>query len=226
MVAASSHQYFQESSAREAQCTGSDTEGEPQYIGHMEANSTLPTRPQLRTSCHVARWPGRMVSNGRHAYVAVGQNQRYHFGVGAPPILVYFAGDWDVHWGYDLGFDPWPYACSIRTSHQEPKPTAKPVSGGRMLGGSRPWPSAPAWATPARRSAPWRVRPGQRLRQCHLPRGRLSRLDSRSFSKFSVILWVYDGFSPAFWRSPPRARLHRRGLGGGGAPGPLPPRAA
>ena len=30
-------------------------------------------------------------------------------GVGAPPILVYLSGDWDVHWGYDLGFDPWPY---------------------------------------------------------------------------------------------------------------------
>ena len=25
-----------------------------------------------------------------------------HFGVGAPPILVYFSGDWDVHWGYGL----------------------------------------------------------------------------------------------------------------------------
>ena len=24
-------------------------------------------------------------------------------------ILVYFSGDWDVHWGYDLDFDPWPY---------------------------------------------------------------------------------------------------------------------
>ena len=31
--------------------------------------------------------------------VAVGQNQWYHFGVGAPPVLVYFSGDWDVHWG-------------------------------------------------------------------------------------------------------------------------------
>ena len=29
----------------------------------------------------------------------------YHFGVGAPPSLVYFGGDWDVHWGYDLDFD-------------------------------------------------------------------------------------------------------------------------
>ena len=32
-----------------------------------------------------------------------------HFGAfGAPPMLVYVSGDWDVHWGYDLGFDPWP----------------------------------------------------------------------------------------------------------------------
>ena len=31
------------------------------------------------------------------------------FGVGAPPILVYFSGDWDVDWGYDLDFDRW--AC-------------------------------------------------------------------------------------------------------------------
>ena len=28
------------------------------------------------------------------------QNQWYHFGIGAPPILVFFSGDWDVHWGY------------------------------------------------------------------------------------------------------------------------------
>ena len=24
----------------------------------------------------------------------------YHFGVGAPPMFVYFKGLWDVHWGY------------------------------------------------------------------------------------------------------------------------------
>ena len=34
--------------------------------------------------------------------MAVGQNQWYHFGIGAPPILVYFSGGWDVHWGYGL----------------------------------------------------------------------------------------------------------------------------
>ena len=32
-----------------------------------------------------------------------------HLGLGTPPILVYFSVDWDVHWGYDLDFDPWPY---------------------------------------------------------------------------------------------------------------------
>ena len=41
--------------------------------------------------------------------MAVGQNQWYNFGVGAPPILVHFSGDWDVHWGYNLAFDPWPH---------------------------------------------------------------------------------------------------------------------
>ena len=47
----------------------------------------------------------------------MGQNQWYHFGVCAPPILVFFSGDWDVHWGYDLDFDPWPHCCS---SHAVP----------------------------------------------------------------------------------------------------------
>ena len=32
----------------------------------------------------------------------------------SPPILgpILISGDWDVHWGYDLDFDPWPYAPS------------------------------------------------------------------------------------------------------------------
>ena len=32
--------------------------------------------------------------------MAVGQ--WYHFGQGAPPIFVYFSGDWDVHWIYGI----------------------------------------------------------------------------------------------------------------------------
>ena len=33
-----------------------------------------------------------------------------HFGVGefTTQFRTYLSGDWDVHWGYDLGFDPWP----------------------------------------------------------------------------------------------------------------------
>ena len=34
--------------------------------------------------------------------VAVGQHQWYHVGVGAPPILVYFSGNWDVDWEYGV----------------------------------------------------------------------------------------------------------------------------
>ena len=56
-------------------------------------------------------WPGMSASGGGksfHTHLAVGQNQWYHFGAGAPPILVYFSGDWAVFWGYDLDFAPWP----------------------------------------------------------------------------------------------------------------------
>ena len=52
-------------------------------------------------------WPASLFSP--ETDMAVGQNQWYHFGVGAPPISVYFCGDWDVHWGYDSDFGPWPY---------------------------------------------------------------------------------------------------------------------
>ena len=27
----------------------------------------------------------------------------------APPIFVYFSENWDVHWGCDFDFDPWPF---------------------------------------------------------------------------------------------------------------------
>ena len=39
-----------------------------------------------------------------------GSNQWYHFGVGkfTTHFRTYFSGDWDVHRGYDLDFDPWP----------------------------------------------------------------------------------------------------------------------
>ena len=50
---------------------------------------------------------------GQHQWyhMAVGQHQWYPFGVGefTTHVSQDFSGDWDVHWGYDLGFDPWPY---------------------------------------------------------------------------------------------------------------------
>ena len=51
-----------------------------------------------------------------YSQLAVGQNQWYHVGVDEPPIVVYCSGDWDVRWGYDLAFDPWPSCCSHATS--------------------------------------------------------------------------------------------------------------
>ena len=65
-------------------------------------------------------------------HVAVGQHQWYHLGVGAPPILVYFSGDWDVHWGVrDL--DPWPchsVLCALLSlSLILPVEPPKPVGG-------------------------------------------------------------------------------------------------
>ena len=72
---------------------------------------------RLRIPCHRPS-PLKWRING---HMAVGQNQWYHFGVGVPPILVYFSGDWDVHWGYDWGFDPQPYGW---------KPTSGRVSSG------------------------------------------------------------------------------------------------
>ena len=51
--------------------------------------------------------------------MAVGQNQCYLFGRGAPPILVYFSGDWDVHWGYDLDLDHWTYCKAPDVSPYE-----------------------------------------------------------------------------------------------------------
>ena len=40
-----------------------------------------------------------------------------HCGVGAPPTLVYFRGDWDVHWGV-RDVDPWPYGHRAVTRSQ------------------------------------------------------------------------------------------------------------
>ena len=32
--------------------------------------------------------------------------------------LVHFSGDWDVHWGYDLAFGPWPHVSLAKGPHE------------------------------------------------------------------------------------------------------------
>ena len=69
----------------------------------------------------VARSPSVPLCGILPGNMAVGQTQWYHFGVGAPAILVYFSRDWDVHWGYDLGFDSWPYLQLLAPSAVSPR---------------------------------------------------------------------------------------------------------
>ena len=66
-------------------------------------------------------------------------------GVGAPPILVHFSGDFDVHRGYDLDFDPWPNGCRNeaqcrnllrrggKTQMSQPKVPVLTISSGFLL---------------------------------------------------------------------------------------------
>ena len=56
-----------------------------------------PRNPQSYVCAGLQRVP----ISGLAGYLAMGQNRWYHFGVGAPPILVY-SGDWDVCWGYGV----------------------------------------------------------------------------------------------------------------------------
>ena len=49
-----------------------------------------------------ARWDQFLHGILINPHMAVGQNQWYHLGVGAQPMLVYFSGAWDVHWGYGI----------------------------------------------------------------------------------------------------------------------------
>ena len=51
-----------------------------------------------------------------------------HFGVGAPPSLVYFSGDWDVHWGYGLlTHGHLDSRCSLEKGPVFPCPTCQAV---------------------------------------------------------------------------------------------------
>ena len=60
-------------------------------------------------------------------------NQWYHFGVGAPPILVYFSVDWGVRFG--LPFDSWSILVSAKnnSTRVHPGETIQPGSSMSLL---------------------------------------------------------------------------------------------
>ena len=87
----------------------------------------------LSAGAHRALLRGVKRSKGWTWHKAVGQNQW-------EPILVGrcttrfsrdFSGDWDVHWGYDLEYDPWPHGNQQpggrhgRESRHNPFPTKR-----------------------------------------------------------------------------------------------------
>ena len=84
-------------------------------------SETSKTTAQSPQSDQIQKWKTQewgllfLLFVGTHN-MAVGQNQWYHSGVGAPPILVYFHGDWDVHWGYGI----------LAHGHIQPFKRAKP----------------------------------------------------------------------------------------------------
>ena len=76
--------------------------------------ASAPNHPQRTSNPHQGSLscPFTGFQQERHRQMAVGQNQRYHYGVGefTTHFRTYFSG-WiqsDVHWGHDLDFVPWP----------------------------------------------------------------------------------------------------------------------
>ena len=83
-------------------------------MAHVRLEVTTLTIDGWFGFCLTLHKPPKGVVVAKLKHMAVGQNPWYHFGVGAPPILVYFSGDWDVHWGYDLDFGPMAISQHIR----------------------------------------------------------------------------------------------------------------
>ena len=79
-----------------------------QVLPELRNSHSAPKLPWENRCFFVADMKGKFIPKRRSTHAAVGHNQWYQFGVGAPPMLVFFGGDWDVHWGNDLAFDPWP----------------------------------------------------------------------------------------------------------------------
>ena len=81
------------------------------------------------------------------------------FGVCALPVFVYFSGDRDVHWGYDLDFDPWPSGKNISFAPKKKEPSQR--SGVSCVDNAHrglpaPWRSAGPPSRSRPRACPWR----------------------------------------------------------------------
>ena len=78
-----------------------------------QATALLPRADRAFCSGAFVSAKRRLRSGTSQMAVVVKTNGIPFWLVGAPPILVY-SGDWDVHWGYDLAFDPWPNVAMTR----------------------------------------------------------------------------------------------------------------
>ena len=131
--------------------------------GHQKESRCSKSQPG---SVFFGRDPFQVGLEGKQ--LAVCQNQWYHFGVGAPPISVYFSGDWDVHWGYDLDFDPWPTGnTNAHVGVRIPTLTQHPPKKYRADGASAGSASPPCPLPPRSRSQ----QAGRLDRDGPLPRG-------------------------------------------------------
>ena len=114
---------------------------------------------------------------GPYPNMAVGQNQGTILGsVNSPPILVYFSGDWDVHWWY--GNSTQGHICGLFI-----KSLIYPPLGSREPGCPLELWALPRWGTGCCcrcRRRPW-MRPEPRLRASKVDR-------NLRFSKFGFQL--------------------------------------
>ena len=71
--------------------------------------------------------------------MAVGQNQSYHFGAGAPPMLVYFSGDWLKFTGGTMWILTHAHICCCPPRlKQAPREKIKPARASEEVSKPRP----------------------------------------------------------------------------------------
>ena len=73
---------------------------------HIRSTPLSPSHPPAPLSAH---------------FEQAGQNQWFHFGVGAPPVLVYLSGGLGCSLGAHQGFDPWPVRVCLLRSLARPR---------------------------------------------------------------------------------------------------------